>query len=124
MKAGKIEKSCPNCQKTFKTISGLDHHFKTLSCTRDNKYCVWKSSYPIDEKTFDKIKSGGMESTCPNCKKTFANHRFLFRHFATTICKKDQKAVEPSPNMVLVIKNEGEKHRLVTIDFHKQRPLL
>ena len=69
----------------------------------------WNKSFPVDEETFYKMKAGEVEKTCPNCKKTFVNFQITFRHFSRNKCKKDQKIVEASPDMVTVIRNEGEK---------------
>ena len=81
---------------------------------------VWNSSFPVDKDTFDKMKAGQINNTtCPNCKQTYTEFRGLVTHFVKVKCKKDQKAVEASPDMVIVMRNgekvakmvKGEKHR-------------
>ena len=81
---------------------------------------VWTPSFPVDKDTFNQMKAGQIDNTtCPNCKRTFTEFRNLVAHFVTVKCKKDQKAVEASPDMVIVMRNgekvarmvKGEKHR-------------
>ena len=66
------------------------------------------------------MKAGQINNTtCPNCKQTYTEFRGLVTHFVKVKCKKDQKAVEASPDMVIVLRNgepvtkmvKGEKHR-------------
>ena len=73
---------------------------------------AWKPFFPVDKETFDKMKSGDMETTCLTCKKPFPNFYCIFLHWKRGNCKKsDLPHVSPSSDMVVVIRNEGQKIR-------------
>ena len=117
---------CSFCGVTRKTARLLKNHVKTQHQQNPDpskpkkivKPRVWKSSFPVDKDTYHKMKTD-RNTTCPNCKRTFTSFGNLAEHFATVKCKKDHKAVEASPDMIIVIRNgekvtkmvKGEKHR-------------
>ena len=113
--------TCLLCDKSLKSLRQLKSHEISKHAIEEQKketgqkerreYSNWKPSYPVSKETFNKIKAGETGSTCPNCKKSFASYHTLFKHFTKIKCKKDQNAVEPSPDMAIVIKNKGEKHK-------------
>ena len=74
---------------------------------------AWNESFPVDKESFYQMKAGEIESTCPKCKKPFSKFRHIYCHWKKIKCKKDHHLshVSASPDMAIVIKNEGEKLR-------------
>merc|ERR1712029_1244711 len=70
---------------------------------------VWKESYPMDEETFNKMRTHEIDKVCPICKFTSSSLYYLVSHMKKNKCKTDHKAVEPLPEMVIDINDEETK---------------
>ena len=98
---------CPQCDKTYKTPSGLSRHKGTHTSDGKASYCCSIcSTFKTDRKdNYDRHLNSCLKKqekkdpdwSCPGCQKSFGAKQAMDRHIAAAVCTKMEKVKYKKP---------------------------